>query len=41
MENENTVYKNGDGDDVTIFLFSENPKEKNSIKLELNPSAKI
>jgi len=38
MENENTVYKNGDGDDFTIFLFSENPKEKNSIKLELNPS---
>ena len=38
MENENTVYKNGDGDNFTIFLFSENPKEKNSIKLELNPS---
>ena len=36
MENENTKYINGDADDFTIFLFSEEPKEKNSIKLELN-----
>lgn len=36
MENEDTKYLNGDGDDFTIFLFSEPPKEKNSIKLELN-----
>lgn len=35
MENEDTKYLNGDGDDFTIFLFSEKPKEKNSIKLEL------
>ena len=38
MENKNTQYLNGDADDFTIFLFSEKPKEKNSIKLELNPS---
>ena len=35
MENEDTKYLNWDGDDFTIFLFSEKPKEKNSIKLEL------
>lgn len=40
MENEDTKYVDGDGDDFTIFLFSEKPKEKNSIKLELNPSDK-
>ena len=38
MENEDTEYIKGDADDFTIFLFSESPKEKNSIKLELNPS---
>ena len=40
MENEDTKYLNGDGDDFTIFLFSEQPKEKNSIKLELNSKDK-
>jgi len=40
MENEDTKYLNGDGDEFTIFLFSEPPKEKNSIKLELNPGDK-
>ena len=38
MENKDTVYIDGDADEFTIFLFSESPKEKNSIKLELNPS---
>lgn len=38
MENKDTVYIDGDADEFTIFLFSEPPKEKNSIKLELNPS---
>ena len=40
MENENTEYREGDADDFTIFLFSEPPKEPNTIKLELNPSSK-
>ena len=40
MENEDTKYLNGDGDDFTIFLFSEKPKEKNSIKLELKQGDK-
>jgi len=38
MENKNTEYLHGDPDDFTIFLFSEKPKEKHAIKLELNPS---
>ena len=38
MENKDTEYIHGDADEFTIFLFSEKPKEKNSIKLELNPS---
>jgi hypothetical protein len=38
MENKNTQYMNGDADDFTIFLFSNPPKEKNSIKLELSQS---
>ena len=38
MENENTEYIHGDADEFTIFLFSEPPKEKHSIKLELSPS---
>lgn len=38
MENKDTKIIDGDGDDFTIFLFSEPPKEKNSIKLELSPS---
>ena len=44
MENENTEYKSGDGDDFTIFLFSEPPKQPNTIKLELDnkdPNIKI
>lgn len=36
MENKDTTYIDGDADDFTIFLFSNNPKEKNTIKLELN-----
>ena len=40
MEDKETEYINGDGDDFTIFLFSNLPKEKNSIKLELSPSQK-
>tara|TARA_B100000575_G_C22593178_1_gene372024 strand:- start:6 stop:455 length:450 start_codon:yes stop_codon:yes gene_type:complete len=38
MENKETKYIDGDADEFTIFLFSEKPKEKNSIKLELNPT---
>ena len=30
------IEKEGDGDDFTIFLFSHEPFEKNSIKLELD-----
>ena len=40
MENENTKYIDGDADEFTIFLFSEKPKEKHSIKLELESSKK-
>ena len=40
MENEKTEYIDGDADDFTIFLFSNPPKEKNTIKLELDPSKK-
>ena len=36
MENEDTKYIDGDADDFTIFLFSKEPQEKNSIKLELS-----
>ena len=36
MENEDTKYIDGDSDDFTIFLFSKEPQEKNSIKLELS-----
>ena len=35
MENKDTEYIDGDADEFTIFLFSNPPKEKNSIKLEL------
>tara|TARA_B110000967_G_scaffold96289_1_gene98875 strand:- start:44 stop:487 length:444 start_codon:yes stop_codon:yes gene_type:complete len=41
MENKNTEYLHGDADDFTIFLFSEKPKEKHTIKLELNPKEKL
>jgi hypothetical protein len=40
MENKDTEYIDGDADDFTIFLFSEKPKDKNTIKLELTPSKK-
>ena len=36
METEDTKYIDGDADDFTIFLFSKEPQEKNSIKLELS-----
>ena len=35
MENTETEYKSGTGDDFKHFLFSKPPQEKNSIKLEL------
>ena len=35
MENKDTEYIDGDADDFTIFLFSNPPQEKGSIKLEL------
>ena len=38
MSNDDVKYINGDADDFTIYLFSAPPKEKNTIKLELNPS---
>tara|TARA_B100001094_G_C18133713_1_gene773769 strand:+ start:361 stop:810 length:450 start_codon:yes stop_codon:yes gene_type:complete len=40
MEDKGTEYIDGDADDFTIFLFSNPPKDKNSIKLELDPSKK-
>ena len=35
MENEDTIYKQGNPDDFINFIFSNKPKEKNSVKLEL------
>ena len=40
METEDTEYKEGCADDFTIFLFSEQPKEPNTIKLELDNKGK-
>ena len=40
MENEDTEYKEGDDSEFLDFLFTETPKEKNSIKLELSPAKK-
>jgi len=40
MENDETEYKEGSGNDFTNFIFSSKPKEKNTIKLELNPCDK-
>ena len=40
MENENTEYKEGSGDEFTKFIFSSKPKGNNTIKLELNPCEK-
>ena len=37
MENKETEYLNGDGDDFTIFLFSKKPMKPNTVKLQLNP----
>ena len=37
MENEDTEYIIGNNDKFTQLLFSSRPREKNSIKLELDP----
>jgi len=37
MENEDTEYIDGNGDDFLKYIFSEEPREKNSVKLELDP----
>ena len=36
MENEDTEYIEGSDSDFSSFLFSKSPREKNSIKLELD-----
>ena len=36
MENENTEYKDGDHNSFIEYVFKNSPKEKNSIKLELD-----
>ena len=36
MENENTEYKDGDHNSFIEYVFKDKPKEKNSIKLELD-----
>ena len=36
MENENTEYKDGDHNSFIEYVFKDSPKEKNSIKLELD-----
>jgi hypothetical protein len=41
MENENTEYQVGGADEFTIFLFSEKPKDPNTIKLELDNNIDI
>ena len=41
MENENTEYQVGYPDEFTIFLFSEKPKDPNTIKLELDNNIDI
>ena len=38
MENKDTEYIEGDDSDFLHFLFSEEPKETHSIKLELGPA---
>lgn len=40
MENEDTEYISGQGDDFITFLFSSNPREKNTVKLELDSPEK-
>ena len=37
MENENTEYKSGDHNSFIRYVFTEDPKPKKSIKLELEP----
>ena len=37
MENEDTEYIEGSGDEFLIFLFSSEPRGENSVKLELDP----
>lgn len=37
MENEDTEYIEGSGDDFLHYIFSNEPKEKNSVKLVLDP----
>lgn len=37
MENEDTEYIEGNGDDFLKYIFSKEPREKNSVKLELDP----
>ena len=40
MENEDTEYKEGNGNEFTEFLFSSEPKALNTVKLELSPGKK-
>ena len=40
MENEDTEYKEGNGNEFTEFLFSSEPKGLNTVKLELGPAKK-
>ena len=40
MENEKTEYKDGDHNSFVEYVFKNSPKEKNSIKLELDPPNK-
>jgi len=37
METEDTEYIEGNGDDFLKYIFSKEPREKNSVKLELDP----
>lgn len=37
MENDDTEYIEGNGNDFLKYIFSKEPGEKNSIKLELDP----
>ena len=37
MENEDTEYIEGNGCDFLKYIFSSEPREKNSVKLELDP----
>lgn len=40
MENEDTEYVKGSGDEFIRYIFSNNPKDENSIKLELDSCPK-